>query len=134
MTRGPARAAVEAGVALARLIASPGYPFDERAAGAIAERIADTGIHDAEAQSRQIGAQWHGPAISTITKPTLVLHGEGDPLIKMSAASATAARIPGARLVTLPGVGHDLPQPAWDEITTRIRQLAEAAQQPPLRP
>lgn len=61
----------EAGVALARLIASPGYPFDERAARATAERITDTGIQDAEAQSHQIGAQWHGPAISTIIKPTL---------------------------------------------------------------
>ncbi|MGA5900334.1 alpha/beta fold hydrolase [Streptomyces venetus] len=119
---------VEASVALARLLSSPGYPFDERAARATAERIADTGIQDAEAQSRQIGAQWHGPAISTIAKPTLVLHGDGDPLIKMSAARATAARIPGARLVTLPGVGHDLPEPIWGEVATRIRQLADAAQ------
>ncbi|GAA4335553.1 alpha/beta hydrolase [Streptomyces venetus] len=120
--------AVEASVALARLISSPGHPFDERAARATAERIADTGIQDAEAQSRQIGAQWHGPAISTIAKPTLVLHGDGDPLIKMSAARATAARIPGARLVTLPGVGHDLPEPIWGEVATRVRQLADAAQ------
>ncbi|MFC9130448.1 alpha/beta fold hydrolase [Streptomyces sp. NPDC057099] len=126
--------AVEAGVALARLIASPGYPFDERAARATAERIADTGIQDAQAQSRQIGAQWHGPAISTITKPTLVLHGDGDPLIKMNAARATAARVSGARLVALPGVGHDLPQPVWDEIATEVRRLAETARHPPLRP
>lgn len=118
---------VEAGVALARSLASPGYPFDERTARATAERIADTGIRDAEAQSRQIGAQWHGPAISTITQPTLVLHGDGDPLIRTSAARVTAARIPGARLVTLPGVGHDLPQPVWDEIATRIRELADTA-------
>jgi pimeloyl-ACP methyl ester carboxylesterase len=125
---------VEAGVALARLIASPGYPFDEQAARAAVERIADTGIHDAQAQSRQIGAQWHGPAISTITKPTLVLHGDGDPLIKPTAARAIASRIPGARLVTLPGVGHDVPQPVWEEVTTRIRQLADtASQQSPRR-
>jgi len=115
---------VEAGVALARLIASPGYPFDEQAARATAERIADTGIHDAAAQSRQIGAQWHGPAISAITRPALVLHGDGDPLIKTSAARAIAARIPGARLVILPGVGHDLPRPAWDQIASEIRRLA----------
>ena len=56
--------------------------------------------------------------------PTLVLHGEADRLITVSGGAATAAAIPGARLVTFPGMGHDLPAALWprfvDEITAVV--------------
>jgi len=48
-------------------------------------------------------------ALNTVTAPTLVIHGEDDPLVTLSGGQATAAAIPGARLVTFPGMGHDLP-------------------------
>ncbi|HEV7626691.1 MAG TPA: alpha/beta hydrolase [Streptomyces sp.] len=117
---------IAACVAVARLLASPSQPFDEQAARESAERIADPGVRDAEAQSRQIGAQWHGPGIEAITAPTLVMHGEDDPLIRLSGGRRTAARIPGARLVTLPGVGHDLPASQWDGMASAVRQLASS--------
>ncbi|MGW7515466.1 alpha/beta fold hydrolase [Streptomyces sp. NPDC054796] len=119
--------AVEAGVAVSRLLTSPNRPFDERAARAAAERNADSGVHDQRAQSRQIGARWHGPPISALTRPALVLHGEDDPLIRPAAARAIASRIPGARLVLLPGVGHEFPAPAWETVTAEVRALADAA-------
>ncbi|GAA5609753.1 alpha/beta hydrolase [Streptomyces platensis] len=118
--------AVEAGIAVSRLLASPHRTFDERAAREAAERNADRGMHDQQAQSRQIGAQWHGPRISAITRPTLILHGEDDPLIKPSAGRAIAARIPDSRLVLLPRVGHEFPACAWDRVTTEVRGLATA--------
>ncbi|NSC25316.1 alpha/beta hydrolase [Streptomyces albus subsp. chlorinus] len=124
--------AVAAGVAVSRLLASPGRDFDEAAAREAVERNADGGVHDQRAQSRQIGAQWHGPPISAIDRPTLVLHGEDDPLIKPLAGRVVAARIPGARLVPLPGVGHELPPAAWETITTEIRRLADCPR--PARP
>jgi pimeloyl-ACP methyl ester carboxylesterase len=56
--------------------------------------------------------------------PTLVLHGEADPLIAVFGGAATAAAIPGARLVTIPGMGHDLPEALWprlvDEVSANI--------------
>ncbi|MEV0601601.1 alpha/beta hydrolase [Streptomyces sp. NPDC050315] len=119
--------AVAAGLGVSRLLASPHRPFDERAAREAAERNADSGMHDRQAQSRQIGAQWHGPPISTIARPTLVLHGADDPLIKPTAARAIASRIPGARLVLLPGVGHELPEHAWDGLVTALRGPADAS-------
>ncbi|WP_419992561.1 alpha/beta fold hydrolase [Streptomyces boninensis] len=123
--------AVEANVAVARLLASRNRPFDEAAAREVAERVADAGVYDAEAQSRQIGAQWSGPKITEITVPTLVLHGADDPLIKPAGGKRTAARIPGARLNVLAGVGHDLPDRAWQDIADAIRELAEGyARQP----
>jgi pimeloyl-ACP methyl ester carboxylesterase len=42
-----------------------------------------------------------------------VIHGEDDPLITPSAGEATARAIPGAELITVPGMGHDLPSEVW---------------------
>jgi pimeloyl-ACP methyl ester carboxylesterase len=114
-----------AGLALARAIASPGYPFDEAEVRAAIEREVTSGIRDARAQSRQTGAPWHGGPLAGLTAPTLVLHGEQDPVLRPSAARATAAAIPDARLVLLPGVGHDLPRPLWPRIAGAVRALAE---------
>jgi pimeloyl-ACP methyl ester carboxylesterase len=118
---------VAAGLALARAIASPAYPFDEAAVRAMVEREAISGVRDARAQSRQIGATWHGGRLAEVTVPALVLHGEQDPVVRPSAARATAAAIPDARLVLLPGVGHDLPRALWPHIAGEVRALADRA-------
>ena len=47
--------------------------------------------------------------LARITVPTLVIHGKADPLIPLPCGEDTARRIPGARLVTIDGMGHDLP-------------------------
>ncbi|GAA3491531.1 alpha/beta hydrolase [Streptomyces cremeus] len=116
--------AVAAGVEMSRLLASPRRPFDAAATRRSVEANPDGGVHDRQAQSRQIGAQWHGPSIDRIARPLLVLHGEDDPLIKPRAATAIASRVPGARLVPLPRVGHEVPEPAWERVVTEIRELA----------
>ncbi|WP_438272773.1 alpha/beta fold hydrolase [Streptomyces sclerotialus] len=107
--------AIAAGIAASRLLASPHRSFDETAAREAAVRNADSGMHGREAQRRRIGAQWYGPPISAITRPTLVLHGEDDPLIKPSAGKAIASRV------------HD--QCAWHSVVTEIRGLADDSQQ-----
>jgi pimeloyl-ACP methyl ester carboxylesterase len=112
---------------LARAVASPAYPFDEHAAREWIEREVDSGPRDVKAQSRQVGAAWHGPKLRELRKPVLVLHGDQDPLLRVSAARATAGAIAGARLVILPGAGHDLPSPAWPAIAGEVRQLADRA-------
>ena len=115
------------GLALARAVASPGYPFDEAEARARIGRDLVSGVRDAGAQSRQVGAKWHGGRLSELRVPALVLHGERDPLLRPAAARRTAAAIDGARLVLLPGVGHDLPAAAWPRVATEARALADRA-------
>jgi pimeloyl-ACP methyl ester carboxylesterase len=121
---------IQLSLMLAREVASPAYPFDEDAAREWIEREADTGPRDTKAQSRQVGAPWHGPKLRELRKPVLVLHGDQDPILRVSAARATARAIDGARLVVLPGVGHDLPAPLWPAIASEVRQLADQAQSP----
>ena len=123
------------GLAVARLVASPGYPFDEPEARARIERdLASTttnsgasSIRDTRAQSRQAGAKWHGARLRELRVPVLVLHGAADPLLRPSAARRTAAAIKDARLLILPGVGHDLPKAVWPEVAAEVRALADRA-------
>jgi pimeloyl-ACP methyl ester carboxylesterase len=115
------------GLALARLVASPGYPFDEAEARARIERDLASGVRDTAAQSRQVGAKWRGGRLSELRAPALVLHGERDPLLRPAAARRTAGAIDGARLVPLPGVGHDLPAAVWPQVAGEVRALADRA-------
>jgi pimeloyl-ACP methyl ester carboxylesterase len=116
---------IAASLAVARGVASPAYPFDENAAREWIEREVDSGPRDTKAQSRQIGAQWHGPRLRELTRPTLVLHGDADPILRAAAGRATATRVPGATLTILPGVGHDLPAPLWPQVAREVRELAD---------
>jgi pimeloyl-ACP methyl ester carboxylesterase len=115
------------GLAMARAVASPGYPFDEAEARGRIERDVVSGVRDTAAQSRQAAARWHGGRLAGLRVPTLVLHGEADPLIRPSAGRDTAAAIAGARLVLLPGVGHDLPRAVWPQVAGEVRSLADRA-------
>ncbi|MEW1612751.1 hypothetical protein [Streptomyces sp. NPDC088744] len=53
----------------------------------------------------------------------MVPHGEQDPVLRVSAGRATARAVGGARLVTYPGVGHDLPAAVWPGISRRISDM-----------
>jgi len=118
---------IQMSLALARAVASPAYPFDETATREWIEREVDSGPRDTRAQSRQAGASWHGPKLRELRKPTLVLHGDHDPLLRVSAARNTAKAVAGARLVLLPGAGHDLPEPLWGTIADEVRRNADRA-------
>ncbi|NMH81823.1 alpha/beta fold hydrolase [Pseudonocardia xinjiangensis] len=122
---------VAAGVALARAIASPGYPFDEPAARAMAERelaaCGVSGIRDNRAQSRQIGVTWSGGRLAGLRVPALVLHGEDDQIGRPAAGRATARAIRDSTLVVLAGVGHDLPSGVWPRVAREVRAVADRA-------
>ncbi len=55
--------------------------------------------------------------------PTLVIHGEADPLIPPSAGRRTAELIPSAELMMVEKMGHDLPMPLWPMLTERIGEF-----------
>jgi pimeloyl-ACP methyl ester carboxylesterase len=120
-------------LAATRLIASAAYPPDEDQVRRMAGRDEVSGMRDAAAQSRQAGAKWHGPRLSRLRVPTLVLHGSADPLLRPAAARRTAKAIQGARLVMLRGVGHYLPTEVFPQIANEVRDLADRADATPSR-
>lgn len=93
----------------------------------IAARSFDRGYHPAGVR-RQLVAIWcsgnRKPALARLRLPTLVLHGERDPLIPVDNGRDTAAAIPGARLVTVPGMGHELPRRVWPLLVDELAKLA----------
>ncbi|MFA7265976.1 MAG: alpha/beta hydrolase [Candidatus Nanopelagicales bacterium] len=109
-----------------RLIASPGYPFPEEWAREVAGISYDRAPRDPDSTQRQLAATraQKYPSLSTITVPTLVIGGEDDPIIKISGSRDTAKQIPGARLVTYPGVGHNLPEAVWPAVVSEIATTA----------
>jgi pimeloyl-ACP methyl ester carboxylesterase len=56
-----------------------------------------------------------------ITAPTVVIHGRADKLMRPSGGRAIARAIRRARLVMFDGMGHDLPEPLWDEIVGELK-------------
>lgn len=68
------------------------------------------------------------PALASLRVPTLVIHGDCDPLVPLACGQATAAAIPGARLLVLPGMGHELPASLWPQLFTAITEHAQAAE------
>jgi pimeloyl-ACP methyl ester carboxylesterase len=121
----------EYAVRLNQLVGSPGYPADPAALREVAHQCYERGGLDQAAVQRQtaaIAASGDRRAeLAQIRIPTLVIHGEDDPLTRLPAGIATAEAIPGARLVTYPGMGHDLPAALWPAITDQISQLATQA-------
>ena len=63
-------------------------------------------------------------ALANVSVPTLVIHGDADPLVTLSGGQRTAEVIPGAELLVLEGMGHDLPSVYWPTIIEHITQLA----------
>lgn len=67
--------------------------------------------------------------LAKIKAPTLVIHGDADPLVRVEGGRDTAANIPGAELQIIPGMGHDIPPALYDTIVDGIlRTIARAKQ------
>ncbi len=65
--------------------------------------------------------------LGKVTVPTLVIHGLVDRLVKPTGGIATAAAVPDSILVMFPDMGHDLPEPRWDDMIGAIRRNADAS-------
>ncbi|HXV94333.1 MAG TPA: alpha/beta fold hydrolase [Pseudonocardia sp.] len=109
-----------------RVIGSPGYPLDELWLREYAHRAFARG-HNPSGVRRQLAAinasPSRAPGLRRVRVPTLVVHGEEDPLVRVAGGRATAAAVPGARLVTYPGMGHNLPRELWGSVVGEIAAL-----------
>ncbi len=111
------------GLNIAKNIGSPGFPFDPEAQRERVLRNVRRSVYPAGPQ-RQLAAiiddGCRRARLAKVRTPTLVLHGEDDPLVKLEAGEDTARHISGARLVTIPGWGHDIPQPLIPRVASEI--------------
>jgi pimeloyl-ACP methyl ester carboxylesterase len=123
--------AINDGVDAFRKLGSPGYPDDDEF---LRTKVAE---HYDRAQ-HPVGALRHTAAVVAsgdrtaglreVRVPAVVVHGEADPLVNVDGGKATAEAIPGAELVLIPGMGHNLPRAVWPEIVDAIVRATARSQ------
>jgi pimeloyl-ACP methyl ester carboxylesterase len=117
-------------VRAARVIGSPGYPAEEDRLQRRVRADYERGFYP-QGVARQMAAIVadgdRRAMLKGVKAPTLVIHGEDDPLVPLAGGRDTAASIAGARLMTIPGMGHDLPLALVDTLTGAIAEHARDA-------
>lgn len=121
---------IRASAATWRIIGSPGYPVSREDTEKRAGETYDRGVSDA-GLTRQMAAiitqPDRGPRLRGLKVPTVVVHGLADKMVHVSGGRATAAAIPGADLLLIDGMGHDVPIALHETFTSAIRRNADRA-------
>ena len=126
------QAFIEYNIKTMQAIAGSGFPFDEQFIRNISARSYDRAFYP-QGISRQMMAvmaqENRKPALASIRVPTLVIHGTADPLVPPEHGQDTANAIPGAQLMLIEGMGHDLPsvKGPWPQIIDAIAAHTKGA-------
>ena len=103
----------------------PAFPIDEELSQELSARSFDRGSNPA-GSARQLAAIIASGSrrklLESVQVPTLVIHGDADPLIPVEGGIDTAETIPGAKLIVMEGMGHALPvtPQAWPQVVDAI--------------
>jgi pimeloyl-ACP methyl ester carboxylesterase len=99
------------------------FPDDEARDPSRAARMWERGLNPAGVARQLVAILASGDrtaALANVTAPTLVIHGIPDPLVRIEAGRATAAAVPGAKLLELSNMGHALPMAIWPDVIGAI--------------
>lgn len=121
--------AVAQAVRAVAIVGSPGYPADPAEVAERAGRAYDRGFDPAGLARQAVATVASGDRTARLrglTVPTLVVHGADDPMCAPDGGRATADVIPGAELLLVDGMGHNLPRELWPMLAARIAAHAEA--------
>jgi pimeloyl-ACP methyl ester carboxylesterase len=117
--------AIARSVETSRIISSPVH-FDETHARKRAEEAYDRCFHPAGVARQLLAIVASGSraeGLAALDLPTLVIHGAADPLVTVSGGERTAALVPGAELLVIDDMAHDLPLPVVPQIVDAITAL-----------
>jgi pimeloyl-ACP methyl ester carboxylesterase len=114
----------------ARVIGSPAYPASEdrlmaRVRADLQRSYSPTGYM--RQMAAVVASGDRRAKLATIAAPTLVIHGDADPLVSIEGGRDTAANIKGAELRIVPGMGHDLPLELVDTIADAVAGISSSA-------
>jgi pimeloyl-ACP methyl ester carboxylesterase len=121
---------IEYFVRMFRLIGSKGFPSDDERIRALAAASYERGHHPAGTGRQLAAIMASGDRTERLRQlhvPTTVFHGRSDPLVPFRGGRATAEAIPDARLIAIPGMGHDLPREIWPQLVDAVAETAARA-------
>jgi pimeloyl-ACP methyl ester carboxylesterase len=121
---------IDEGVHARQVFAGEGNPFDAAAERANVTRAYDRSYYPAGYVRQLIAVFVAGSRVADLAKvrvPTLVVHGVDDPLVPLENGRRVAAAVPGARLLELEGMGHNLPERYWPVVADAIAETARSA-------
>ena len=114
-----------------KALGSPAFPTPDAERAEMAGRVFDRAFHP-EGHLRQfvaIGATGdRSEHVARITAPTLVIHGTADPLVPVECGRDIAKKVPGARILEIEGMGHDVPVALCERIASAISDHTRAAE------
>jgi pimeloyl-ACP methyl ester carboxylesterase len=112
-----------------KAISGSGYKFEESWLRDLAGRAFDRSFYPKGPARLFLAGLAHGnrlPALKNLAVPTLLIHGDEDPLVSVDNSKAAAEAIPNAKLMIIKGMGHDLPhRGAWPHIAEAIAEYTE---------
>ncbi|MEJ2166084.1 MAG: alpha/beta hydrolase, partial [Desulfobacterales bacterium] len=127
------QAYIDYNVKTMKAIAGSGFPFNEQFIRSISARAYDRAFYP-QGVARQMMAvmaqENRKPALASVAVPTLVIHGTADPLVPPEHGKDTADAVPGAQLLLIEGMGHDLPHTGgpWPQIIDAIAAHTKEAE------
>ena len=116
-------ATIEHIVAMLRIFSDNSGHLDEVGMRELIARDLDRTTNVASAQINHFAMELDGDDAGTLTLPTLIIHGDRDPLFPLAHAEAQRRRIPGAQIIVLEGTGHELPRASWKQVVAAIAAL-----------
>jgi pimeloyl-ACP methyl ester carboxylesterase len=123
-------ASIEFGVEAGKILYGSGFPFDEDKARERAAMAYDRKFYP-QGMGRQLLAIMASgdrtEKLAAVKVPTLVIHGNDDPLIIVDCGIATSKAIPGSELLLIDGVGHSSPPETWPQVVDAIVANTEKA-------
>ncbi len=109
-----------------RVLTGKGAPYDEKYNMSMAEEAFDRSYYP-EGVARQVAAimtqKNRKEKLAALNVPTLIIHGDDDPLVDLACGKDTAEAISGSKMIVMEGMGHDLPvlsNPYWSEIFNHL--------------
>jgi len=127
------RSVIDHLVGYSRMLAGDRRRFDEASVRDLVRRDVERARDFTAAQNHDVipDDDRRRPPLSSITAPTMVLHGTADPMFPVEHGEALAREIPGAELVRLDGAGHGLQRDDWPTIVRTIIDHTAAATSAP---
>lgn len=124
---------VESSLVMWSLIGSADYASDPDALRTRAEATFDRGVSASGAVRQMLAILTQDdrtPRLRSLRVPALVIHGTADKMVHVSGGRSTASAIPGAELLLVDGMGHDLPAELFETFVEAIARTADRADQP----